>query len=146
MSIYSPITKHLMSMKSMGENFVPISFRELEKIINRKLPASARKFRAWWSNDANSHTQALAWLKAGYITERVDMEKETLIFRREDKLNGFLHTKNNQEKIEQMPSKNPIFGCMKGTVTIPENVDLTEPADPNWARIVDEEIKERHPV
>lgn len=32
-----------------------------------------------------------------------------------------------------------IFGCMKGTVTIPPGVDLTEPADPEWARVFDDE-------
>ncbi|HEV7600274.1 MAG TPA: hypothetical protein VGO49_08445 [Bradyrhizobium sp.] len=32
----------------------------------------------------------------------------------------------------------PLFGCMKGMVTIPEGVDLTEPACPEWADLIDE--------
>lgn len=27
----------------------------------------------------------------------------------------------------------PLFGCLKGTVKVHEGVDLTEPADPDWA-------------
>ncbi|MBL0375311.1 helix-turn-helix transcriptional regulator [Rhizobium sp. KVB221] len=32
-----------------------------------------------------------------------------------------------------------IRGCMKGTVTIPSGVDLTEPADPEWAKLYDDD-------
>jgi hypothetical protein len=32
----------------------------------------------------------------------------------------------------------PLIGWMKGTVTIPEGVDLTEPACPEWADLIDE--------
>jgi hypothetical protein len=35
-------------------------------------------------------------------------------------------------------SGHPLFGCMKGTVTIPEGADLTEPACPEWADLIDE--------
>jgi hypothetical protein len=34
----------------------------------------------------------------------------------------------------------PLIGWMKGTVTIPEGVDLTEPACPEWADLIDEMI------
>ena len=32
-----------------------------------------------------------------------------------------------------------VRGCMKGTITIAPGVDLTEPADPEWAKIYDED-------
>jgi hypothetical protein len=32
----------------------------------------------------------------------------------------------------------PLIGWMKGTFTIPEGVDLTEPARPEWADLIDE--------
>jgi hypothetical protein len=38
----------------------------------------------------------------------------------------------------------PLFGCMKGTVTIPEGVDLTEPACPEWADLIDEMMQLPH--
>lgn len=33
--------------------------------------------------------------------------------------------------------RHPLFGCMKGTLTIPHGVDLTEPADPDLAGYVE---------
>ena len=34
-------------------------------------------------------------------------------------------------------SRHPLFGCMKGALTIPPGVDLTEPADPDLADSLD---------
>jgi transcriptional regulator with XRE-family HTH domain len=31
-----------------------------------------------------------------------------------------------------------VRGCMKGTITIAPGVDLTEPADPEWAKVYDD--------
>lgn len=39
---------------------------------------------------------------------------------------------------ETARTRHPFIGCMKGTVTIPEGVDLTEPACPEWADLIDE--------
>jgi hypothetical protein len=39
---------------------------------------------------------------------------------------------------ETTGTHHPPFGSMKGTVTIPEGVDLTEPACPEWADLIDE--------
>ena len=33
----------------------------------------------------------------------------------------------------------PIFGCMKGTMTIPDDLDLTAPADPDWGKVYDDD-------
>jgi hypothetical protein len=33
---------------------------------------------------------------------------------------------------ETIVTRHPVIGCLKGTVHIPEGVDLTEPADPKW--------------
>ncbi|WP_456678752.1 DUF7662 domain-containing protein [Bradyrhizobium sp. RDM12] len=41
----------------------------MEEILRRKLPASAHKFTAWWSNESSmkaGHTQARAWTNAGF--------------------------------------------------------------------------------
>ena len=60
------------------------SFGEIESIIGFELPASARLHRPWWANQssANGHSQALAWSVAGWETAEVDMDSETLLFRR----------------------------------------------------------------
>ena len=33
----------------------------------------------------------------------------------------------------------PIFGCMKGTMTIPADLDLTAPADPDWGKVYEDD-------
>lgn len=39
----------------------------------------------------------------------------------------------------QPPSRlHPAFGCMKGTITVAPGVDLTEPAFPEWADLIEE--------
>lgn len=62
------------------------SFSEIESIMGFELPASARFHRPWWSNQTggNGHSQALAWGAAGWETAEVEMDAETLLFRRTD--------------------------------------------------------------
>lgn len=33
----------------------------------------------------------------------------------------------------------PAFGCMKGTMTIPDDLDLTAPADPDWGKVYEDD-------
>ncbi len=60
------------------------SFREVEAIVGFELPASARVHRPWWGNQrrGNGHSHSLTWNVAGWETGEVDMEAETLLFRR----------------------------------------------------------------
>jgi hypothetical protein len=41
---------------------------------------------------------------------------------------------------ETAGSRHPLIGWMKGTFTIAEGVDLTEPACPEWADLIDEKM------
>ena len=60
------------------------SFNEIEAVVGFELPPSARLHRPWWGNQrrSNGHSQALAWSAAGWETAEVDMDAETLLFRR----------------------------------------------------------------
>ena len=58
------------------------SFAEIESITGFALPPTARLHRPWWANQMNGHSHALAWMAAGWKTEKVKMEVETLVFRR----------------------------------------------------------------
>lgn len=58
------------------------TFTEIEAILGGKLPPSARTYSAWWSNDDRSHSQARAWIEAGWETANVDIEGETVEFHR----------------------------------------------------------------
>lgn len=47
--------------------------------------------------------------------------------------------KTPREGDDEKPRRpHPMFGCMKGTLTIAEGVDLTEPADPEWGRVYED--------
>lgn len=122
MSKYSPLESFL---ENSGSAEVPMSFSKIEKILEFPLPTSAHKYAAWWSNNATGHVNAQAWLSAGYKAAKVDLEKKKLVFVRyntDGKQSGHDH---------------PLFGCLKGTVTIPEDVDLTKPSMPEWASIAE---------
>ena len=55
------------------------TFDDVEGLLTFDLPKSARRNSAWWAND-ESHSQALAWIGAGWTTSDVDMESETITF------------------------------------------------------------------
>ena len=60
------------------------SFDEVEAVIGFELPPSARLHRPWWGNQrgGSGHSHSLAWSVAGWETAEVDMDEETLLFRR----------------------------------------------------------------
>jgi hypothetical protein len=39
------------------------------------------------------------------------------------------------KKLAKQPRRHPLFGRMKGMVTLMPQTDLTKPADPDWADI-----------
>ncbi len=77
---YRKLYAHLRSLSSQEWK---TSFADIEAIIGDHLPASARRHRASWANDI-TQARARAWLAAGWETADVDMDAETLLFRRED--------------------------------------------------------------
>jgi hypothetical protein len=71
-----------------------------------------------------------AWKDAGFESEDVDMKSRRVTFRR-------VHSEASGGA--GVPSvdvttggRHPLIGWMKGTLTIAEGVDLTQPADPEW--------------
>ncbi len=78
-SKYDPLSKHL---ESLGASAWHTTFREIERILSFRLPASARNHRSWWHNNTIGHPQAPAWMDIGWKTTDVDMNTETLVFRR----------------------------------------------------------------
>jgi hypothetical protein len=80
MSKYDPLKRHLIAATSAE---LPLSFRNVERILGFPLPPSARKHREWWSNHVGTHVGARAWREAGWKTERVDLAGERLVFVRD---------------------------------------------------------------
>lgn len=127
MSKYDPLGEHLAAQEF---DRIPMTFSEIESVIDAELPPSSR-YRAWWSNNPTNSVMTKAWLKAGFKTENVDMASEKLVFCRTAD-NGDVPGGGSIPPNALKKSHHPLFGSMKGTVTIPEGVDITEPADPDW--------------
>lgn len=125
---YEPLQTHL---KSAGFDRIRMTFEEIERVIGTELPRSARRHRAWWSNNPSNSVITYAWLSVGYKTERVSMEREVLTFRK-DRSIGRPQRSAPEGKAA---GTHPVIACMSGTVTIPRETDLTEPSLPEWKNI-----------
>lgn len=116
MGKYEPLERYLRDHRL--HRWRP-SFPEIEKLLGFKLPASAYRHPAWWSNDSTGHSHALAWLDAGWRTEEVDLASGKLTFTR-------VETGSNDGLASA--GRDP-WGCMAGTVTIMPGTDLTAPSE-----------------
>lgn len=80
-SIYEPLHQRLLTEPSTT---IRLTFAEIEAVVGRKLPASAHKFSAWWSNESSlkvGHTQAKAWMNAGFRAH-ASIKERAVEFRR----------------------------------------------------------------
>ena len=80
-SKYHPLFIHL---KQLGADETTLGFAEIEAMLGKSLPKSARQSRSWWSNRGQGAVQAGAWMGAGYHAYDVNIEAETVRFRRPD--------------------------------------------------------------
>lgn len=72
-------------LKGSDAREVSLTFEQIEKLIGFKLPSSSYKHaEAWWSNNYD-HSQAIAWIDAGYYTDYVTdtYKKEIIVFKKE---------------------------------------------------------------
>jgi CBS domain-containing protein len=56
-----------------------LTFEEIERVIDYKLPKSARDHRSWWANDP-THAQAAQWLDVGWRAQAINMTEERVTF------------------------------------------------------------------
>jgi hypothetical protein len=81
MSKYEPLSQTLTRLKA---DYWRPTFLELERILESKLPASARKNDIWWKAEAGGrHTHAHAWSAAGWKVQDVNVDKEKVTFVRD---------------------------------------------------------------
>lgn len=84
MGKYDPLHQYL---SSSSEARLRLPFAEVERIIGDSLPVSARRHQAWWANErVGTHSHALAWLDAGYETQRLDPNAATVEFVRSSRV------------------------------------------------------------
>ncbi len=131
MSKYDPLRRYLEGRSTQQ---VPMTFAEIEKVLGFKLPESQR-YPAWWSNNPTNNVMTNEWLAAGYKTEQVDIDGRKLVFRRMRPLAPSPAGSSETGEEAKQPRRHPLFGRMKGIITIRPGTDLTEPADPDWANI-----------
>ncbi len=81
--IYAPLHAWLVAQPATVTN-IRVTFEEVEAILGRSLPATARQKSQWWENNSTQHSHASAWLEAGFLTAQVNIPNETLIFRRQN--------------------------------------------------------------
>jgi len=79
-SKYSPLENYLRDLpKSRRE--VTLSFKQIEKILNNKLPSSAYEDRRWWDHEKEAnHVDTRAWANAGWKIESLDVSKKWVKF------------------------------------------------------------------
>jgi hypothetical protein len=109
---YAPLTRHLTAL---GQPRVAMTFAEIEAVLGFALPPSARRHRAFWSNNTTNRVLPEAWRAAGYQSRAVDLEAGKLLFE-----------KLNTVEAGELPD-HPIWGCMAGKISVAPGVDLTEP-------------------
>ena len=142
MSKYDPLFHHLDS----SQGTVDLQFGDVEEILGFRLPASARKHTAWWSNSGGTHVQSAAWQAAGYKTADVSVEQETIRFVPDQTGFGEMkqpNIKHDTQPAEQngeaKPEHHPAYGALKGMITLLPGVDLTEPSYPDWKKLYGED-------
>ena len=136
MSKYAPLADHL---RDLGQESVPMTFADIEKVIGAKLPQSAFTHRAWWSNNPTNNVMTRAWLEAGYTTAEVNMAAQTLVFLKAvqygpiaKSASGELRDEPQDFTVTSAGFLSRVFGALKGTVTIKPGTDLTAPIDTKW--------------
>ena len=76
---YKGLTDYL---KKINDDEAVLEYGKIEQIIQKKLPPSAYKYAAWWSN--SNKTQGISWLAAGWRVKGIDLGN-SIVFRRVDK-------------------------------------------------------------
>ena len=130
MSKYDPLLSYL---SQSDDDAVPMGFSEIEHVLGFELPPSSRRQRAWWSNNPTNNVMTRAWLDAGFETANVDMAGEKLMFRKMRPA----AKKPLPVAGDKTPRRSPLFGALQGMLTLPADLDLTQPADPHWADLLD---------
>lgn len=75
-SKYEPLARYL---EEKDLDMLRMTFQEVEDVLG-ELPPAARKHRAWWANNASHSHARHGWMRAGWETSKVDMDKEELLF------------------------------------------------------------------
>lgn len=68
--------------KNLKVDYVTLTFREIERILDFELPPYVHTASAWRNADIKKRPQAQQWLQAGWRREKLDLERKEVSFRR----------------------------------------------------------------
>jgi hypothetical protein len=122
MAKYAPVADFLLRLE---ESRVRLSFEEVEAILGATLPKSAVVYQAWWANDP-THSQAKAWLDAGWQTENLNLPRRTVEFVRVRGRPGWRPSTGGA------PVSRDPWGALAGSVTIRDETALVSPTGESW--------------
>lgn len=79
-NVYAPLQSYLSEHR---DSSVILTYGEIERLLGRKLPPTAygQHKRQWWAN-TETHSQALAWLRASRRAQ-LDVNNQRVTFSRE---------------------------------------------------------------
>jgi hypothetical protein len=78
-SKYYPLYEFL---RRQAQDSLTLTFEAIDHMLAGRLPASAHKSRAFWSNRSRGALQASSWMDAGFHVQSVDLERGVVIFAR----------------------------------------------------------------
>jgi DNA-binding transcriptional regulator YiaG len=67
------------ALKASAQDRVSLTFGEIEAMLGKPLPASARARQDWWGNRKEA-SQSAAWVEAGYHVVGVALAEERVFF------------------------------------------------------------------
>lgn len=78
---YAPLTDWFRRQTSAE---VTLTFGQIERILEAHLPRSAHVYDAWWRDASKNtrHMHALAWLENGYRVLALDLNRQSVRFKR----------------------------------------------------------------
>lgn len=80
--------KHLLTVPA-GTTELQFHVAEIEAIVNAHLPPEARRFPNWWANQkTGKRPQAFAWMAAGWLVSKVDIDANLVKFSRKKTASG----------------------------------------------------------
>lgn len=129
MGKYSPL-KGFLAEKA--QDYVPMTFAEIENVLGVQLPAS-KQYPAWWSNNPSNNPMTKEWLEAGYETESVNTAAGRLVFRRVRKSAPSEQSASSEVTTGKRRPLHPGIGFMKGLIKVEPGFDVTGPfSDESW--------------
>ncbi|MGN0265745.1 MAG: hypothetical protein ACI4DX_15490 [Oliverpabstia sp.] len=72
-------------LNKLEKESTKMTFAEIENELGEALPASAYVHQAFWSN-STSHEIAYGWLNTGFRSEQINIQEQTIVFRKKPKM------------------------------------------------------------